>query len=321
LPVDYKTPIEHPPEIVYERMVNFSEGLSLLLLPPVGWVVAFFWGALWGSFFNVCIHRIPLYESVVSPGSRCPGCGAAIAAYDNVPILSWLLLRGRCRRCRTPISPRYLLVEALMAALTMLLYHRFVASGPGPLPADLTRFIVYFFFTGTLVVLSGIDFDHQILPDRITCPASPLFFLLGRLTGDAPLLDAAIGLAAGYLFVRLIADGYYYLTGREGMGYGDGKLLSLIGGLLGWRALPLTLLLGSLSGLCVTVPVLLLRRRRKAAAPGPPGGDEGPALRHVEVPFGPFLAFGGFLYMYLFVGRDAETVIFRLFGGLLGLDE
>jgi leader peptidase (prepilin peptidase) / N-methyltransferase len=299
-------------------MVDLSEGLAVLLLPPVGWVVAFVWGALWGSFFNVCIHRVPLYESVVSPGSRCPRCGNAIAAYDNLPILSWLILRGRCRRCAAPISPRYLLVEALMGALTLLLYHRFVATGTGNPPADLVRFIVYFFFTGTLLVLSGIDFDHQILPDRITYPAIPIFFLLGRLTGDTPLWDAVIGLVAGYLFVRLVADGYYYLTGREGMGYGDGKLLALTGGLLGWRSLPLTLLLGSLSGLLVTVPVLLARRRRAAAAGAAAEGE--PALRHVEVPFGPFLAFGAFLYLYLFGGRDAETVLFRLFGGLLGAE-
>ena len=125
---------------------------------------------------------------------------------------------------------------------------------------------------------------------------------------------AAIGVVVGYAFVRLIADGYYYLTGREGMGYGDGKLLSLVGGLLGWRALPLTLLFGSLSGIAVSVPTLLLRRRRARAA-GLSADDE-TALRHIEVPFGPFLALGAFLYLYLFGGRDAETVIFQLFGRL-----
>ncbi|MDW8281375.1 MAG: prepilin peptidase, partial [Myxococcales bacterium] len=222
--------------------MDLNEGLALLLLPPVGWGVAAVWGALWGSFFNVCIYRIPLYESLTSPSSRCPHCGGAIAWYDNIPIVSWLLLRGRCRKCQAPISPRYILVELLTTVLTLLLYHRFVAEGPGPLGADLLRFIVYFYFTGTLVVLSGIDLDHQLLPDSITYPAIPLFFLLGRLVGDVPWVDAAVGLVAGYLMVRLISDGYYHLTGREGMGYGDGKLLSMVGALMGWRALPLTLL-------------------------------------------------------------------------------
>lgn len=289
--------------------MEFDSGLALLLLPPVGWVVAFVWGALWGSFFNVCIHRIPLYDSVVWPPSRCPTCGAHIAAYDNLPILSYLVLRGRCRRCRSPFSPRYLLVELLMALLSTALYARFVAHGDMPLPPALMRYIVYFFFTGALLVLSGIDLDHQLLPDSITWPAIPLFFMVGRVVGDVTLLDATIGLVAGYGFVRLLSDGYYYLTGREGLGYGDGKLLALTAGLLGWKSLPITLLCGSLSGLAIAVPLLLLKRRRRSPA------QEAlqPALRHVEVPFGPCLSFGALVYLFLFVGRDYESVIYRLF--------
>jgi leader peptidase (prepilin peptidase)/N-methyltransferase len=294
---------------------SLSGGLELLLLPPVGWVAAIVWGALWGSFFNVCIHRIPLYESVVSPASRCPGCGAQIRAYDNIPILSWFLLGGRCRGCRARISPRYLLVEALSTALTAALYYRFVFLGEGPLQADLSHFIVYFFFTGTLIVLSGIDIDHKLLPAVVTYPAVPIFFVLGRLLKDVPALDAGIGLVSGYLFVRLVSDGYYHLTGREGLGYGDGMLLSLSGGLLGWRSLPFTLLVGSVSGLLVTVPVLIHRRKRARQADAT---QESGSLRHVEVPFGPFLALGAFVYMMLFSGRDPETVMYQLFGGLFG---
>lgn len=295
--------------------MDSSDGLSLLLGPPVGWVVALLWGALWGSFFNVCIYRIAVHESVVWPPSRCPGCQQQIAAYDNIPILSWLLLRGRCRRCKTKISPRYLLVEALTAALSVAVYGRFVASGGLGLPVGMMHYMVYFFFTGTLIVLSGIDADHQILPDTITYPAIPIFFVLGRFLDDVPLRDALIGAAAGYLFVRAIADGYFYLTGREGMGYGDGKLLMLTAGLLGWKSLPITLLVGSVSGMLVSVPLLVLRRRARSAAGAEPAGDTEPALRHVEVPFGPFLAVGALAYMFGFVGRDYETVLLHLVGG------
>ncbi len=313
--------------VVCSKMtVDFSAGLLLLVLPPVGWVVAGIWGALWGSFFNVCIYRIPLFMSVSWPGSRCPRCGTFIAAYDNIPILSWLILRGRCRHCPEPISPRYLLVEALMTGLSLLLYSRFVASGEGPLSILVSEYIVYFYFTGLLVVLSGIDFDHQILPDSITYPAIPIFFVMGRFLPDVSALDALIGMVAGYAFVRLIADGYYYLTGREGMGYGDGKLLAITGGLLGYKSLPLTLLWGSLAGIAVSLPALILRRRSEKRTQvdnaartdaTKDGAVDHALLRHVEVPFGPFLAFGAFCYLLLFIGRDYETVILRLFGGLV----
>lgn len=284
--------------------------MNLLLLPPVGWVAALVWGALWGSFFNVCIYRVPLEKSIAWPGSRCPHCDKDIAGYDNIPILSWLLLRGRCRNCREPISPRYLLIEALTAALTVLLYHRFVVQGRGPLSADLAHFIVYFFFTGTLIVLSGIDFDHTILPDTITKPGIVIFFALGRLLGDVSTIEAFVGLCAGYGFVWVIVEVYYRLFQREGMGLGDGKLLALTCGLLGIRSLPITLLIGSTTGLLVSVPVLLLRRRREAKAAAEPEVS----LRHQEVPFGPFLAAGAFVYMYLFAGRDFEDQLLRLFG-------
>lgn len=291
--------------------VEFDYAMTLLFLPPLGWGVAFVWGALWGSFFNVCIHRIPLYDSVAWPPSRCPKCGNNIAAYDNLPILSWLILRGRCRRCQNPISPRYLLIELLVALLAVALYARFIAAPDVTLPltAAVGRYLVYFYFVGTLVVLSGIDFDHQLLPDQITYPAIPIFFAAGRIINEVSWLDASIGLVAGYVLVRIIADGYYYLTGREGLGYGDGKLLALTAGLMGWKSLPLTLLCGSLLGLAIAVPLLLLRRRASSGA----GATDDQPLRHVEVPFGPFLACGALCYLFLFVGRDYETVVFRLF--------
>src|SRR5258706_4682523 len=120
---------------------------ALLILPPYGWVVAGIWGALWGSFFNVAIHRVGLYESVTRPRSRCPSCGMQIGALDNIPILSWALLGGRCRRCRAPISWRYPFVEALSMLLALAVYARFVAGETDPALLLAARFFVYFAFT------------------------------------------------------------------------------------------------------------------------------------------------------------------------------
>lgn len=152
------------------------EQLCLWLRSAPGLTVAGVFGAIWGSFANVCIYRIPRGESLVRPGSHCPGCQAEIAWYDNLPILSWLLLAGRCRRCRAVIPLQYPLVEALLLGLALLLYRRFVWDDGGPMGIALSRFVTYFFFSLTLVVLSVIDLRTLLLPDRITYPAIPLFF-------------------------------------------------------------------------------------------------------------------------------------------------
>lgn len=270
------------------------EQLCLWLRSAPGLTVAGVFGAIWGSFANVCIYRIPRGESLVRPGSHCPGCQAEIAWYDNLPILSWLLLAGRCRRCRAVIPLQYPLVEALLLGLALLLYRRFVWDDGGPMGIALSRFVTYFFFSLTLVVLSVIDLRTLLLPDRITYPAIPLFFLLGRVCGQTSLMDAALGLAAGYAVIWLIATLYRRLRGSEGLGLGDAKLLSLIGGLLGWHALPWTLFLGSVSGLLLSLPLLIIRRRHEAQG----------SLLHSEVPFGPFLSLAALIYVVFFVGRD-----------------
>lgn len=270
------------------------EQLCLWLRSAPGLTVAGVFGAIWGSFANVCIYRIPRGESLVRPGSHCPGCQVEIAWYDNLPILSWLLLAGRCRRCRAAIPPQYPLVEALLLGLALLLYRRFVWQDGGPMGIALSRFVTYFFFSLTLVVLSVIDLRTLLLPDRITYPAIPLFFLLGRVCGQTSLMDALLGLAAGYVLIWLIATLYRRLRGSEGLGLGDAKLLSLIGGLLGWHALPWTLFIGSVSGLLLSLPLLIIRRRHE------PEGS----LLHSEVPFGPFLSLAALIYVVFFVGRD-----------------
>ena len=244
--------------------------LQILVSPPLGYVFAALWGALWGSFFNVAIYRLAREDaslkSLVWPPSHCPACQAPIRSIDNVPLLSWLLLRGRCRRCHAPISARYPLVELASLLLALAVFHVLVVGHAAPASAKLARFLVYFFFTGTLLVLSVIDLDTMLLPEAITLPSIPLFFLGGRVVGDVSWSDALIGAAVGFGSLKALQIGYFLLRKREGLGGGDATLMALVGGLLGWRALPFSLGLGSLLGTLVTVPLMLLGRWRGGAA-------------------------------------------------------
>jgi leader peptidase (prepilin peptidase)/N-methyltransferase len=271
------------------------------LASPLGVVAAALFGAVWGSFFNVCIARIPVGQSIVRPGSRCAACGAPVRAFDNVPVLSYLWLRGRCRACAAPFSLRYPLVELLSAALAAALWWRCVALEPdGVVAIRLARFAYDFAFTGVLVVLAFIDLETLLLPDRITLPSIAVFFLAGFGVHEASWTERLIGAAAGYLFIRLIADFYYYVLKREGLGLGDGKLLALVGVALGWKSLPLVVFAGATLGSVISIPVLLATRHRRAA---------GQSLRDVQVPFGPFLALGALVYLF------AGPVIGGLTGG------
>ena len=284
---------------------------ATLLSTPGAVVLAGLWGALWGSFLNVCIARVPRGLSVVRPGSHCFACKAPVRAFDNIPILSYLLLRGRCRACGARFSARYALVELLTALLSAAIYWKFVATGlssdaGGAIAVPLARFSLYFAFTATLIVLAFIDLDTKLLPDVITLPAIPIFFLGSFGAHDVPWSERAIGAAAGYLFIRIIADAYYYLLKREGMGLGDGKLLAVIGAVLGWKSLPIVLVVGSLLGSLISIPVLVAARRRAGAAPAPPEGDDEHSLRRVQVPFGPFLAMGALIFLF------AGSAILRL---------
>jgi leader peptidase (prepilin peptidase) / N-methyltransferase len=266
--------------------VEPTSTLELMVLPPYGWILAGVWGAMWGSFFNVCIHRIGLYESVVRPRSRCPSCGRAIGGADNIPIVSWLVLGGRCRRCGARISVRYPLVELASLGLALAVYARFVDGGAGDAASRLAHFFVYFAFAGTLLVLSMIDFDHQLLPDRVTYPAIPGFFVCAILLRDVAPLELVLGAVIGYGLVAVTAELSFYLLGREGMGYGDAKLLMMVGALLGWRAVLVAFFGAPFFGLLIIPAVLLARRRR---------------VLGVEVPYGPFLA--GASLGYLFFGE------------------
>ena len=282
---------------------------------PAALVAAFLFGTLWGSFANVCVVRVPLKLSVVRPGSKCFSCQKPVAWYDNLPILSWFILRGKCRSCGAKFSIRYALVEAAAGLLALALWQITViapVAGDFP-PMQLGRFFIYFYFVMVMLTLAFIDLDTKTLPDVITLPSIVIFYVAGLALPERRWLDGVIGIAAGYLVVRAIADGYYYLTKREGLGYGDGKLLAVIGALLGWQAIPFAMFVGSMLGTVIALPVLIVQRRRAAAQPAPPegapdseGDEAGPALRHLEIPFGPFLILGALAY--LFFGKTLTTL-------------
>ena len=248
-------------------------------------IFAFLFGSLVGSFLNVCIHRLPREESIVFPGSRCPACHIAIRPWDNIPILSFLLLRGRCRACGHPIAWRYPLVEGLTALLFAATVSRF---GVTPLAATLLVFVA------ALTVITFIDLDHQIIPNIITLPGLPLGILAGLVLGEPPLLDRIIGAlaGAGFLYLVLFYGSAFY--GQDAMGEGDLNLIAMVGAFLGWKAVALTTLLACLFGSAVGLALIALRRLG----------------RRQHIPFGPFLSLGA--VVALFWGEELITWYLRL---------
>jgi leader peptidase (prepilin peptidase) / N-methyltransferase len=268
---------------------------------PGGHLLAALLGALFGSFANVCIVRWPPTDehpggrSVVSPGSHCPACRAPIRWYDNIPILSYFVLRGRCRACRAEFSARYLFVEGATALLFVAFYRlEVVVLHPFDAPSlQLYRFALAAAFVWVLVVIAFIDLDHKLILNRITYPAIPVFYALATLLPERTWKDGLIGAAVGYGVIRLVADGYHLLTRRRGLGYGDGKLLAIVGAYLGWQSVLVALFLGSIIGSVVGGMWLIAARARA-------GKTEGDVpLRHVEIPFGPFLATAALLYAFV----------------------
>lgn len=244
-------------------------------------------GAVVGSFLNVCIWRIPRGESIVFPASHCPKCGTPIRFLDNIPIVSYLILAGKCRRCGEKISPRYPLVEALTAALSFLLFLKFGFT---------LQYLCAFVFTVALIAVTFIDLEHQIIPDVISLPGIPLFLILAVGFMDLSLLDSVLGLFIGGGFLFIIALGYEFLTKREGMGGGDIKLLAMMGAFLGWQSLFFIVFLSSILGSLVGITLILTKGRDMKYA----------------VPFGPFLSVAA--VTYLFTGK--EMMFLWLYRGL-----
>lgn len=215
-------------------------------------IVAALFGSLIGSFLNVCIVRLPLDQSVVRPRSRCPRCERPIAWYDNIPVLSWLALRARCRHCGQPISIQYPLVELAVAALWALAFGWY-GLGLDALTAAL--------FTTILLGIAVTDARHMLIPDEYTWGGAPLAILLSLRGGYHGLLASASGAVAGFLLLYGIAWAGEKIFKEEAMGGGDIKMMTMVGAFVGWKGVLLTLFGGALLGTVVFVPLTLRRRR------------------------------------------------------------
>lgn len=268
-------------------LIYLLESSNILFISSI-----FILGLLVGSFLNVVIHRLPLIMqrewteqyhelsgstvppteklTLSKPRSRCPHCGHAISSLENIPLVSYLLLKGRCHGCQAPISKRYPLVELLTAIISAFVAWHFgfsVAAGGALL------------FSWALIALIFIDIDHQLLPDTITLPLLWLGLLFNLFTVFADIHSAVIGAIVGYLSLWLVYHGFRLVTGKEGMGYGDFKLLAALGAWMGWQALPMIVLLSSLVGALVGISLILLKKQ----------------TRENPIPFGPFLTAAGWL--------------------------
>lgn len=236
-------------------------------------VVSIIFGAMVGSFLNVCIHRLPKEESIVRPGSHCPKCKTPIRFYDNIPLLSYLLLGGKCRHCKAPISIQYPIVEAITALSSFFLFITFGVS---------LSFFYYFSFVAALIAITVIDLYHQIIPDVISLPGIVIGLLGSLVIPQITFWSSLIGVISGGGSLFLVATVYQWLFKREGMGGGDVKLLAMIGAFLGWKAVILTILLSSFIGSIIGITVMLIKGKDFKYA----------------IPFGPFLALGAVISLF-----------------------
>jgi leader peptidase (prepilin peptidase)/N-methyltransferase len=267
-------------------------------------------GAIVGSFLNVLILRLPQkiqaehrafcdpetpmpqhrwfgLDYLISPASQCPHCQQPIRAWQNVPIISWLLLRARCAHCSKPISARYPLVELISSLLTLATVWHFGVS--------INTLYICIFVWG-LITLAVIDFDEQLLPDQLTLPLLWLGLLTNLFGGITNIEDAIIGAAIGYSSLWLVFHLFRLLTGKEGLGYGDFKLFAVLGAWLGWSLLPQILLIASLVGIAIGIGLILLGKHQ----------------RENPLPFGPYLAIAGLIA--LFWGTEINQVYFEFSG-------
>lgn len=294
--------------------------------------VSLIMGLLVGSFCNVCVGRWPHGESVVSPRSRCPKCMNAIQWFDNIPLLSWLLLGAKCRHCKAPISWQYPLVEALTGVLFLLVYLRFGMTLASP---------VYMLLAAAMVVVTFQDLADWTIPDEITIPGVPvglglsvLAMFLGEASGLRVLhpFDALAGIVLGFAILYALDRITVLVLKRPGMGFGDVKLLAMLGAFIGWKGVLGTIMLASVLGSLIGVAVLLYFRFSSQPAEGAEVSDEGDrgatksgdaagegdgsdediTLGHHYLPFGPYLAVAGMVY--LFYGPELLAWYLRLLG-------
>ncbi len=258
------------------------------MLPSVIVVIVFMFGLCVGSFMNVCIYRLPASKSIADPPrSMCPSCNSRIKFYDNIPVLSYLWLKGRCRYCNASISFRYLVVEVLSGSVALSVLFTFGLTLEG---------LVYFIFISSLIVITFIDIDHRIIPNTITLPGIPIGLVASFALPQVTLLSSILGLLAGGGSLWIVAWTYHRITGKDGMGGGDIKLLAMIGTIVGWQGVLFTIFVASAVGTIVGMTVMLVKGKNMKFA----------------VPFGPFLSIGAITFIFF-----GQRIIFWYFN-LLG---
>ena len=236
-------------------------------------IVSIIFGAFIGSFLNVCISRLPKEESIIWPGSHCPDCKKPIRFYDNIPLVSYFLLTGKCRNCKKPISIQYPLIEGITALSSLFLFMKF---GPS------LSYLFYFAFVAALIVITIIDLYHQIIPDVISLPGIVVGLIASLILPQITFLNSLFGVLLGGGSLFLVATCYEWLFKREGMGGGDVKLLAMIGAFLGWKAVILTILLSSLIGSITGILIMVVKGKDFKYA----------------IPFGPFLSLGAVISLF-----------------------
>lgn len=263
---------------------------------PGAYAFAVLLGLLWGSFANVCIYRwapsdeFPNGRSVVKPGSHCSACKTPIKWYDNVPLLSYLWLRGKCRACKAQFSARYLAVEGITGALFGVAW--WFCMGPAgmlePFEVRLVRFVIAAAFLFVMVVITFIDLDTMLILDKVTIPSTVIFYLASLLLPERRWYDGLIGIAIGYGVPWAIGTLYFAIRKREGLGLGDAKLLAVVGALFGWKGVLFSLFGGSVLGTILTLVAMMSAEK---------GEDGEPAMTR-ELAFGPYLAAAAVFYLF-----------------------
>ena len=235
--------------------------------------IVFILGTCIGSFLNVCIFRIPKGKSIVFPPSSCMNCGHKLSWWENIPILSYLILRAKCRKCSSAISIQYPIVEFLTGILAFMLFQKYGLT---------LQFFIYFIFTSALLVITFIDLEHQIIPDIISLPGIAAGLIASIFIPAISIVDSIAGILVGGGTLLAVAWGYYLFTKREGMGGGDVKLLAMIGAFLGWKCIPLVIFLSAAAGSIIGIIIIALNHGNRRSA----------------IPYGPFLAAGAVTYLF-----------------------
>ena len=236
-------------------------------------IIVILFGLCIGSFLNVCIYRIPLSKSIAFPGSECCNCSSTIHFYDNIPILSFIWLKGKCRKCGHKISLRYPMIEIITSLIFLSVFLNF---------GFYLESFIYLIFLSSLIIIIFIDIDHQIIPDVITLPGIIFFFCTSFFTTSITFIQSLSGIIAGGGSLYIVAWTYYFFTKKEGMGGGDIKLLAMIGAFIGWKGVIFTIFTASFTGTIAGILIILIK---------------GQSFKD-KIPFGPFLSIGAITYIF-----------------------